>query len=33
MQKSTGLKNLAENNPAVEQSLNDIFKVFNDEKE
>ena len=30
-QKSNGLKNLAENNPAVEQSLNDIFKVFNEE--
>ena len=30
-QKSNGLKNLAENNPAVEQSLHDIFKVFNEE--
>jgi hypothetical protein len=30
-QKSNGLKNLAENNPAVEQSLNDIFKAFNQE--
>ena len=30
-QKSNGLKNLAENNPAVEQSLNDIFKAFSEE--
>ena len=27
-QKSNGLKNLAENNPDVQQSLNDIFKAF-----
>jgi hypothetical protein len=27
-QKSNGLKNLAENNPEVQQSLNDIFKAF-----
>ena len=29
-QKSNGLKNLAENNPEVEQSLNDIFKAFSE---
>jgi hypothetical protein len=28
-QKSNGLKNLAENNPQVEQSISDIFKTFN----
>jgi hypothetical protein len=27
-QKSNGLKNLAENNPAVQESLNEIFKAF-----
>ena len=27
--KSNGLKNLAENNVDMEQSLNDIFKAFN----
>ena len=30
-QKSNGLKNLAENNPDVENSLRDIFKAFNQE--
>ena len=30
-QKSTGLKNLTENNPDVEQALTDIFKAFNEE--
>ena len=30
-QKSTGLKNLTENNPDVEQALTDIFKSFNEE--
>jgi hypothetical protein len=30
-QKSTGLKNLAENNPDVERTLTDIFKAFNGE--
>jgi hypothetical protein len=29
--KSNGLKNLAENNPDVEQTLTDIFKAFNQE--
>jgi hypothetical protein len=28
--KSNGLKNLAENNPKMEQSINDIFKSFNE---
>ena len=28
IQKSNGLKNLAENNPSVEQSINDIFDAF-----
>ena len=27
--KQNGLKNLAENNPGIEQSINDIFKSFN----
>ena len=31
VQKSNGLKNLTENNPAVEQALTDIFKAFNEE--
>ena len=31
IQKSTGLKNLTENNPDVEQALTDIFKAFNEE--
>jgi hypothetical protein len=31
VQKSTGLKNLTENNPDVEQALTDIFKAFNEE--
>ncbi len=31
IQKSNGLKNLAENNPDVENSLMDIFKAFNQE--
>lgn len=31
IQKSNGLKNLAENNPNVEKTLADIFKVFNQE--
>ena len=29
--KSNGLKNLAENNPDVQQTLTDIFKAFNGE--
>jgi L-ascorbate metabolism protein UlaG (beta-lactamase superfamily) len=29
IQKSNGLKNLAENNPDVESSLQDLFKAFN----
>jgi hypothetical protein len=28
IQKSNGLKNLAENNPDVEQTLTDIFNAF-----
>ena len=31
VQKSNGLKNLAENNPEVEKTLTDIFKAFNQE--
>ena len=29
IQKSNGLKNLAENNPDVEKTLTDIFSAFN----
>jgi hypothetical protein len=29
IQKSNGLKNLAENNPDVERTLTDIFSAFN----
>ena len=31
IQKSNGLKNLAENNPDVEKTLTDLFKAFNQE--
>jgi hypothetical protein len=31
IQKSNGLKNLAENNPDVEKTLTDLFKAFNEE--
>ena len=31
IQKSNGLKNLAENNPDVEKTLTDIFSAFNED--
>ncbi len=31
IQKSNGLKNLAENNPDVERTLTDIFSAFNED--